>query len=1264
MYFSGTKFCSLVLSCLLPLSMMAKDAKQATVGGGLGKPVSFIENKGQLRAQDNKACNDIQYKLSTPGMNLFVGNCQLHYQFRKVEGNSPSTLKLSMYRMDVTLLGADPAAKVTSGEEQAYYENYIMPGLGDDNGVTAHAYNRIVYKNVYPSIDWVLYVKDNNVEYDFVVRPGGNVNDIKLKYGGATKLSVTNDGSLTAITPMGTVTEKTPYAYETATGRKVATDFKLNKNIVSFKTGDYNGSLTIDPLLSWGTYFGSTLEDVITAIKEDNSHNSYVCGYTSSTSGIASGGAYQFNFTGGPFDMFFAKFSSTGLLNYATYYAGNPGTTEATCLALDNAASPNIYIGGYTTCPNGGGPPPHFTNFGAYQQVNNGGDDGFLLKLNNAGTRQWCTFIGGTGNDFVYGVATDASGNNVYITGQTASTTSISTGGSYQAAISGPTDAFLAKFNSSGAIQWSTYYGGTAQETGIGVVCDGLGNIDITGQTNSVISIASAGAYQGSLSGTQDAFIAQFNSAGTRNWGTYFGGTSTEIGNGIASDGGGNLAVVGNTTSGSGVASVNAFQTAYGGVQDAFVAYLTNNGTLQWSSYYGGSGFDYGQAVCFDVFGNPVIVGGTFSTTGIATLNSSQAAIGGDYDAFIAKINPLGQMFWDSYFGGSFYDYANGVASDASNGQLVIAGYSSSNGLYGAGGISTTGTYQAANAGGVYDGFVAKINLESQVSILQPFTDTLACAGGTLNVYTTVPAIQFTAGNVFSVQLSDATGNFAGAVTIGTLTGTGAGTIVCTIPGAASGTGYRIRVVASNPAFTSPDDYYNIHIVPSIPATTATSNSPVCASGTLRLYDAAPYTLSAWSWAGPAGFTSTVQNPVISSVTAAYTGTYSVTATHNGCPAAVSTVAVIVNSTLPPTPSVGVSAVCQGDTLFLSANPDTTATGLTWNWSGPGGFTSTKQNPFITPSTLAEAGNYYVNDTLQGCPSLLQTDIVVVNATTPVSANITATPGYTYGAAADTLCLGTMVNFAASAVNGGSSPSYQWYAGGIPVVGAISNTWASATLTNGELVYCSISSSELCPSPVHAPSNTILMNMIDNAPLVYITASPGAHVSPGTTVTFTSSVYNGGTSPSYQWFKNGLPIAGANADVYTLTSVNAPDTIYLQVKSNMQCPLPDSIGNSNVLIAESNVGVTQVSALLTDIDLYPNPNGGAFAIRGTVAGNSLVTYSVTNILSQVITTGSITPINNQLEKTIGLGDISDGIYLLHLSQNGQSKVIRFSVQKQ
>ena len=108
-----------------------------------------------------------------------------------------------------------------------------------------------------------------------------------------------------------------------------------------------------------------------------------------------------------------------------------------------------------------------------------------------------------------YGVATDGSGN-VFITGWTYSTSAIATTGAYQTSFGGTRDAFLAKFNSSGAIQWATYYGGSNGEFGFGVATDGSGNVFITGSTSSTSAIATSGAYQTTLGSSQNAFLAKF----------------------------------------------------------------------------------------------------------------------------------------------------------------------------------------------------------------------------------------------------------------------------------------------------------------------------------------------------------------------------------------------------------------------------------------------------------------------------------------------------------------------------------------------------------------------------------------------------------------------------------------------------------------------------------------------------------------------------------------------------------------------------------
>ena len=1273
MYYNGTRLGAFALCCFLSLSLFAKDIKTINAQG-LQKPLSFIENKGQVMGQDKNPRNDIQFKLSTPGMSLYIGNGQLHYQFVNVKPNK-ATPDISCYQMDVTLLGANTGAEVVSADQQAYYENYFLPGAGNE-ALTVHSFNKIIYKNVYPGIDWLLYVKNNKVEYDFVLHPGADIHNIKLQYDGATALSMTKDGGITAETPMGNVNEKSPYAYETESGKAVASRFVVRDNIVSFEAGAHSGSLTIDPYLQWSTYFGGSAEDVATSVKVTTSGITFVGGYTSSAS-LGVGSVFRFSYIGGAYDGFVAKYNAAGSLIFTTYFGG-PGSDKITGIALDNtgAGNPNIYLAGTTTASMAIFPGPVVT----YHALN----DGFVAKMNNAGSSlNWHTYYGGTNDDNINAITCDLS-NNVYITGQTASLTGIATGGSYQAAIKGINDAFAAKISgATGAVIWGTYYGGTAQEEGFGIACDASfpnPNVFITGQTNSVINIATPGAHQPLLAGTNDAFVAEINNTGTSLvWGTYLGGPDlpglpgTEQGNGIAYDPvTNNLAVVGNTTSHSGIATPTAHQPVYGGgVQDAFVSYFNPSGSLLWSTYFGGNSLDYGQGVCIDNFSNIILTGGTFSNTGIASSFASQGTIAGDYDAYLVKLNSNGQRLWSTYFGGIFYDYANAVACDNNN-QLSIAGYTTSAplfGIYGTGGLATAGTAVTSFMGGTYDGFVSKFKKDTILQIDQPFYDTLVCAGGTLAVhYTTNDFFQLT--NTFTVQLSDFTGSFAAPVNIGSVTSNTSGTILCTIPpGTVIHRGYRIRIVASNPGFISPDDIYDINIISTLPATTASGTTPACVNNPISLDDNAPHKIDAYSWNGPGGsgfggfgFTSTSKNPVNngfsgSGATKADSGIYYVTTSHNGCPDLTASVNIVVNDLTPPIPLVSTGATnCAGSSIYLYGNPDTIATGITYSWIGPAGFTSTAQNPVIPNADFSNSGTYFLSDVIGGCPSAAASVTVTVGDTTSVSVSITVAPE-------DTICKGTLVDFKAIPVNGGVSTHYQWMSGpGTPIVGAMSDVFSTSTLIDGETIYCVMNSSILCPSPVNAISNVVTMNVISNPPVVQI-FSGNNHVKTGDSIKFTSVIYNGGTNPAYQWKKNGRNITGANSDTYVLHNVTGRDTITLLLTSTMACAIPN-YGTSNTIIAETNVGIaTTTPASFYNIELFPNPNNGSFTLTGDCysMNSNRVSVDVLNAIGQVVHSDYSDVQNNRLEKTLTLKNIPGGVYLLRISNGRQTKVLRFTV---
>ena len=298
-----------------------------------GKGLSFIENVGQIKDQYHNQRKDIQYKMAVAnGLNIFIGKGAIHYQWAgSMPSNAIVTEKIgrvfpatsgsplvvpcieemvSTYRMDVELVGANTNAKVIADEKQHYFETYYTTGAGE-LGAVAHAYNRITYKEIYPNIDWVLYTSasqagKNALKHEFVVRKGGKVSDIKLKYGGATALKLDKAGALTAATPQGTITEQAPYTYQ-RDGKKIASSFKLTGNVLGYDVGKYDGELVIDPTLGWATYYGNAGNDRALSVKTDTYGNVYMSGRTSITSGLATTGAHQMIF-GGDQDVILVKF--------------------------------------------------------------------------------------------------------------------------------------------------------------------------------------------------------------------------------------------------------------------------------------------------------------------------------------------------------------------------------------------------------------------------------------------------------------------------------------------------------------------------------------------------------------------------------------------------------------------------------------------------------------------------------------------------------------------------------------------------------------------------------------------------------------------------------------------------------------------------------------------------------------------------------------------------------------------------------------------
>ncbi len=393
----------------------------------------------------------------------------------------------------------------------------------------------------------------------------------------------------------------------------------------------------------WGTYYGGTSYDTGRFCSTDGSGNVYLVGNTDSNMGtvIATVGSHQNAPGGGGNDAFLVKFNGAGVRQWGTYYGGIGNDIGFTC---STDGSGNVYLAGITSSNTG----TVIATPGSHQSAFGGGTDDFLVKFDGTGLRQWGTYYGGTDVETGPSCSTDGSGN-VYLAGSTESNTGtvIATAGSHQSLYLGLSDAFLVKFDGAGVRQWGTYYGSTAYEVGFSCSTDGSGNVYLAGRTdsNNGTVIATAGSHQSAFGGGQDAFLVKFDGAGARQWGTYYGGTGSDIGFFCSTDGLGNVYLAGQTTSNSGtiIATVGSHQSLNaGGPDDAFLVKFDGAGVRKWGTYYGGATADHGNSCTIDGSDNVYLVGQTTSNTGtvIATTGSHQSLNGGGpNDAFLVKFS-------------------------------------------------------------------------------------------------------------------------------------------------------------------------------------------------------------------------------------------------------------------------------------------------------------------------------------------------------------------------------------------------------------------------------------------------------------------------------------------------------------------------------------------------------------------------------------------------------------------------------------------------
>jgi hypothetical protein len=680
-------------------------------------PLYFIENRGQ-------ADRRVQYYVKGGGGTTFFTKDEV---VLALPGKNPSSFPLAKGVRSDALKGlpsaADPTAKAGPPAPQDVHQQpktakqqpsvVRLKPVGLKKGVklaglhqTGHrvnyfrgkdpkkwrtdipTYEAVVYENAYAGIDLKFYGQGRHLEYDIVVKPGADPNQVKFAYQGVQKLEVTPAGDLALVLPDGgRLLQKKPVAYQEIAGQRLPVEgkYRLSRRgaqvTCGFALAAYNKTrpLVIDPELVFSTYLGGSESDAALALAVDQESNVYIGGNTISDNFPLSPPPEQpiSGYVGltGKTDAFVTKINPSGTaLIYSTYLGGDRDDVIGG-IAVDGAGV--AYVAGGTFSAN-------FPTVNALQKnLQPWGQDGFVAKINAQGNALlYSTYLGTGYDDEARAIAVDTSGN-AYVTGRTGSGGFPSTTPPPPPPLlpwRGSTDAFVTKISPDGsAILFTAYLGGGNTDIGEGIAFSN-GYVYIVGQTSSAnfplknqFSI---------YKGLGDGFVIKMPADGQafENWvySSYLGGSGFDAATAVAADAAGAAYITGKTNS-TDFPNNGAAYPALKGFTDAFVTKIAPGGSIAWSTYLGGteaSGFEAGYGIAVENVRGSVYVTGINESADFPVRDPlyTWKKLG---DAFVTRFDFSGKLLFSTYFGGSQQDEGRAIGIDK-QGNVYVTGYTHS----------------------------------------------------------------------------------------------------------------------------------------------------------------------------------------------------------------------------------------------------------------------------------------------------------------------------------------------------------------------------------------------------------------------------------------------------------------------------------------------------------------------------------------------------------------------------------------------------------
>ena len=691
-------------------SMEEKSTEGGSMTEGMMDPV-HPSGPGFIKVTDSLDRGTARFQTTTGSISLMLDVAEIRY----ILTDSGSSYMVRIHPVgssDIAPTGMNPIGPST---------NFLVGNEPDTWITDAGSYSTVEYKDLYPGIDLRFRAMGDQVKYDFVVHPGGDPSDIRLRVEGHQSISLSDDGDLVLSTPLGDIIDRNLVAtYGDGKGEEVESTFDIiDSDVYGFAMGPYDmsRSLVLDPLI-YSTLLGGSALDETAGVAVDDDGNSYIVGTTTSTDLPTEPGVLQ-PLKENDTDVFVAKVDPSGEALLWTTYIGGEGHDEATGVSIDPNGNP--VVTGFTNSTDLPTTPGVLRRnyYGGYQ-------DAFVLRLAaNGTTLLTSTYVGGTDGERSYDITVGDDGR-VYIVGETWSH-DFPTPAGFQ-----KTFLYRACFISvlsedMAGMEYSTFLSkaGSKETVATCIAVDGKGLAYVAGYTNDG-TLPVRNAQQGGMTWIGwDVFYATFDPGKTSDASlvmlSYWGSYGADYAYGIDVDDEGTYVITGKSVGEDRKGSEGSYQNVSKGGYDVFVYCYWGDRYGKYHpkgflTYIGGSGDDEATSVGFDRKGNIHLTGTTasqdFPTTDIAWKDR----YGGEGDAFYTILNSTGSHLEYSTFLGASNEDAGTDLDLNERINVTVVGTTASNAY-----PTTEGVFQRTHKGGI-DSFVTSfaMALEPPVVVLGP----------------------------------------------------------------------------------------------------------------------------------------------------------------------------------------------------------------------------------------------------------------------------------------------------------------------------------------------------------------------------------------------------------------------------------------------------------------------------------------------------------------------------------------------------------------